>query len=233
MRSLALWALVAATACGAPSNARAEQVVWNFDNTHCIGGFPVQVGGAPALIDGPEGRALQFDGVKDSVLIYGRPLVGAAQFTMEVVFRPEGGKFEQRFMHIAETNPITGEDVHLEGGGDRNPRFMFEVRVTDQGWYLDTFVNSRGGSAPLIFPDKIHELGRWYAAAQTFDGTTYRAYVNGVLQGERTIAFQPHGPGRVRLGARMNSVDFFQGSIAKARFTDHALLPEEMLTIPE
>jgi hypothetical protein len=230
------WVLALTFAVGAASCAtvpdRAEHVTWRFDNTANIGGFQAHVEGSPALVDSPIGKALQFDGVDDTVLIDGRPLVGAEQFTAEVVFRPEGGQFEQRFMHIAQTNPETGEDVQMVAGrGDRNPRFMFEVRVTDQGWYLDTFVNSAAGSKALIFPDKIYPLNRWYTAAQTYDGTTYRAYVNGVLQGESEAAFSPHGPGRVRIGARMNKVDYFTGSIAGARFTERALDPAELLTV--
>lgn len=223
---------------GIAGPARAEQVTWNFDNMDGIGCSRVQVEGTPTLVDGPAGpdgatdRAIQFDGIDDTILIDGRPIAGASQFTIEVAFRPEGGNFEQRFMHIAETDPQTGENVQLEGRGDRNPRLMFEVRVTDGGWYLDTFVNSLAGSRPLIFSDKVYPLGRWFVAAQTYDGITYRSYVNGVLQGESEVAFFPHGPGRVRLGARMNKVDYFEGSIAWARFTDRALPPVELLTIP-
>lgn len=210
----------------------AEQVTWRFDNKHRIGGFPVAVTGDPVIVDGPGGKALRFDGVDDSLLIDGRPVASAAQFTVEVVFRPEGGAFEQRFMHIAETDPATGANVKLEGRGDRNPRLMFEIRVTEKGWYLDTFVNSRAGSKPLIFPDKIHPLGQWFVAAQSYDGKTYRAYVNGMLQGESAVPFSPHGPGRVRIGARMNEIDHFTGSVAMARFTDRALPPADLLTVP-
>jgi len=218
---------------GGVGSVRAEPITWHFDDKSRIGGFVAEVEGDPGIVESPVGRALQFDGVDDSVLIDGRPLVGAVQFTIEVVFRPEGGNFEQRFMHIAETDPLTGQNVRLEGKGDRNPRFMFEVRVTDKGWYLDTFVNSRAGSKPLIFPDKLHPLGRWFAVAQTYDGKTYRAYVDGVLQGEGDVSFLPHGPGRVRVGARMNKVDYFKGSIALARFSDRALSSAELLTVPE
>jgi len=227
-----------ALSSGITGPAHAEQVTWHFDNLDRIGCSPVQVEGPPSLVDGPAGpdgaigRAIQFDGIDDTILIDGRPIAGASNFTIEVAFRPEGGKFEQRFMHIAETDPLTDENVRMEGRGDRNPRLMFEVRVVEDGWYLDTFVNSQAGSQPLIFPDKVYPLGRWYVAAQSYDGTTYRAYVDGILQGESDVAFFPHGPGRVRLGARMNKVDYFLGSIAWARFTDRALPAEELLKIP-
>jgi hypothetical protein len=221
-----VWALL-----GTGGAAGATQTVWHFDNLKRVGGFKVEPEGNLRIVRSPVGKALQFDGKHDSLYIAGRPLVGASTFTVEAIFRPEGGPFEQRFMHIAETDPETGLDAMPGGTRDSNPRFMFEVRVIDNRWYLDTFVNSKAGSRPLIFKDKQFPLNRWYAVAQTYDGKTYRAYVDGVLQGEADVAFTPHGPGHVRIGARMNRIDYFTGSIAEARFTDHALPPEQLLKV--
>ena len=146
-----------------------------------------------------------------------------------MIFKPEGGPFAQRFMHIAETDPATGQDTGPPGGGDTNGRFMFEIRVADGSWYLDTYVQSKAGHQTLIFKDKRFPLGRWYAVAQTYDGKTYRAYVDGELQGEAEVAFAPHGPGHVRVGARMNREYYFTGAIAEARFTDRALGADQLL----
>ena len=209
----------------------AEQVTWNFDNLTRIGGFRAEAEGNPKIISAPGGKALLFDGKGDSLFIDGRPLVAASAFTIEVIVRPDGGAFAQRFFHIAQKDPTTGLDAQPSGTNDPNPRFMFEVRVKDGDWYLDAFVNSAAGSKPLLFMDKPHPIGRWYAVAQTYDGQTYRAYVDGVLQGAADVRFTPHGPGHVRIGARMNHVDYFQGAIARARFTDRALSPEELLKV--
>lgn len=213
--------------------AWAGQVGWRLDNLRRIGGFEVEAEGHPEVIESPAGKAIAFDGTGDSLFVRGRPLVGAAQFTIEAVFRPDGGAAAQRFFHIAETDPATGLDAQPSGTNDPNARFMFEVRVKDGDWYLDSFVRSAAGSRPLLFMDKPHPIGRWYAIAQSYDGKTYRAYVDGVLEGEAEIAFTPHGPGHVRIGARMNRVDYFKGAIARARFTDRALAPREMLTAPK
>lgn len=221
---LALQMLPGGAAC-------AEQVVWKLDNLRRIGGYGVTVQGRPTVVPGPGGRAIRFDG-QDSILIDGRPLIGAPHFTVEVLFRPEDGPFEQRFLHIAETDSQTGRDSAPAGSVDRNARLMFEVRVKNGRWALDTFVNSRAGNRPLLFLDKTQPIGRWYVAAQSYDGTTYRSYVDGVLQSEGPVAFAPLGPGRVRAGARMNLIDHFHGSIAMVRFTDRALSPAEMLRVP-
>jgi hypothetical protein len=214
--------------------AIAEEIVWRFDSLTRIGGMTPKLEGKPALVNSPLGKAVAFNGKDDALLLPGRPLVGAKTFTIEAVFRPDGGDFEQRWMHISETNPATGKDTEGEDGKpaatDGNGRFMFEIRVKDGSWYLDTFVNSKGGSQALIDPAKLHPLDRWYAVAQTYDGHTYRAYVDGVLQGEAVVAnFVPHGPGRVMVGTRMNHVNYFHGAVALARFTDQALAPAQFL----
>ena len=212
--------------------AQAEQAVWRFDNLSRIAGMAPKVEGSPRLVDSPVGKAVQFNGSDTALFFPGRPLVGARTFTIEAVFRPEGGDFQQRWMHVAETDPATGLDANPNGTADPNPRFMFEVRVVKDQWYLDAFVQSKAGSKALAFPEKLHPINQWYAVEQTYDGKTYRAYVNGVLEGEADVAFTPHGPGHMMVGVRMNHVNYFKGSVALARFTDHALAPGEFLKLP-
>jgi len=219
------------TICSSGSWAQ-SQSVWKFDNLFHIAGLVPKVEGQPVLVDSPIGKAVQFNG-KDTALFFDkRPLVGAATFTIEGIIRPEGGDFEQRWLHVVETDPITGLDAAPKGTSDPNPRFMFEVRVKDGNWYLDGFVNSRSGSKALIDPAKLHPVGPWYAVQQTYDGKTYRTYVNGVLESEGEVAFTPHGPGHVMVGVRVNHVNWFKGSVAELRFTDHALKPDEFLKVP-
>ena len=209
------------------------QTVWKFNNLSRIGGVVPKVEGAPQLVDSPVGKAVQFNGADTALFFPARPLVGAKTFTIEAIFRPEGGNLEQRWMHIAETDPKTGLDANPNGVSDPNPRFMFEVRQKDGQWWLDAFVNSKAGSKALIDPTKTHPANQWYAVAQTYDGKTYRSYVNGVLEGEGDVAFTPHGPGHMMVGVRMNHVNWFKGSVAEARFTDHALSPREFLKVPQ
>ena len=228
-----LWTLAAAAIfLVATSSAFAEQSLWRFDNLKRIGGMSPKVEGAPQLVDSPVGKAVQFNGSDTALFFPGRPLVGAKAFTIEAIFRPEGGDFQQRWMHIAETDPKTGLDANPGGTSDPNPRFMFEVRVKDGQWWLDAFVNSAAGSKALIDPKKTHPINQWYAVAQTYDGKTYRSYVNGVLENEAEVGFTPHGPGHMMVGVRINHVNYFTGSVAQARFTTHALKPEELLKVP-
>lgn len=230
--SIALAAFLGASFLATTAMAAPDRV-WKFDNLSKIGGLTPKVEGAPKLVDSPVGKAVQFNGKDDALFFPDRPLVGASTFTIEGIFRPEGGAFEQRWMHIAETDPANGLDAQPSGTADKNPRFMFEVRVKDDNWYLDGFVNSKAGSKALIDPAKTHPVGQWYAVAQTYDGKTYRTYVNGVLENEGDVAFTPHGPGHVMVGVRMNHVNYFHGSVAELRFTDRALKQDEFLKVPK
>jgi hypothetical protein len=214
--------------------AMAKQQVWKFDNLKKIGGIAVKVEGDPKVIASPVGKAVQFNGKDTALFFQGRPLVGAKTFTIEAIFRPDGGAEQQRWMHIAETDPKTGLDANPGGTSDPNPRHMFELRVKGDQWYLDGFVNFKGGSKALMFPDKLHPIGPWYAVAQTYDGKMFRTYVNGELQGEAEVDnYVPQGPGHMMVGTRMNHVNYFNGAVAEARFTDRALTPDEFLKVPK
>lgn len=212
-----------------------NQILWTFDRLDAIGGIKTSVEGAPRVIDTPVGRALEFDGVDDAVWIEQHPLAGAATFTIEAIFRPDGGAVEQRWLHLAERDPKTGllaSADHPTTGQDANSRFLFELRTVGDQWYLDAFVNGPGYSRALMFKDKRHPVGRWHHVAQTYDGRTFRSYVNGALEGEAEIQFTPQGPGATSIGARINRRNYFKGAIRLARFTTRALTPSQFLTVP-
>ena len=230
--SIGIAALLGVLAISASDGWAQEQTLWKFNNLSRIGGLAPKVEGSPALVDSPVGKAVQFNGKDTGLFFPGRPLVGAKTFTIEAVFRPEGGDFQQRWMHIAETDPKTGLDANPGGTADPNPRFMFEVRVVGDQWYLDAYVNSAAGNKALIDPKKLHLINQWYAVEQSYDGKTYRSYVNGVLENEGDVGFTPHGPGHMMVGVRMNHVNYFKGSVAEARFTTRALRPSEFLKVP-
>lgn len=203
-----------------PALAKGHPVIWTFDNLDRIGKLRPQVIGEPKIEDSPVGKAVVFDGVDDAVYLRRHPLAGAAQFTAEAIFRPDGGAFEQRWLHLASDDPAN------------QTRMLFEIRVVGDSWYLDSFVKGQGYSQVLIDPKKLHPIGRWYHVAQTFDGTTYRSYVDGVLECEAKVAgFVPQGPGGTSIGVRYNRVNFFHGAVRSARFTDRALAPAKFLRL--
>jgi len=210
------------------------QVTWTFDRLDRIGGVVAKTEGEPRIIDSPVGKAVLFDGVDDALLVEQHPLAGAETFTIEAIFRPDGGAFEQRWLHLAEIDPKTGLATSAtKVTTEPNARFLFEIRVINENqWYLDAFLNGPGYNKALMFRDKVFPIGRWYHVAAVFDGKIFRSYVNGVLQGEAEVAFKPHLPGRASVGMRMNGVAYFKGAVALARFTPQALPPSAFLKPP-
>ena len=201
-----------------------EQMVWKFDRLDNIGGARTHVEGHPEIISTPAGKAVAFNGVDDALIIDKHPLAGAATFTWDAMFRPDGGAFEQRWMHLSEIDPATGKDS--------DARFLFEIRVEGDKWYLDAFATGPGYKQTLVVPEKTFPVGPWYAVAQSYDGKMYRSYVNGVLQAEAPLDFKPQGPGHASAGMRINRVSYFHGAIMEARFTPRALTPGEFLKVP-
>jgi hypothetical protein len=234
MRVLSLIVItsVIAAAGGPLAQDAARQITWTFDRLDTIGGLPLTVNGSPKVIETPLGKAVEFDGVDDSIYIDQHPLAGAERFTFEAIFRPDGGATEQRWFHLAERNAATGQLVTVTGSStqDANARFLFELRVINGNqWCLDAFVAGPGYSRALLFRDKLHPTGQWYHVASTYDGKMFRSYVNGELQGEAELAFKPQGPGGTSVGTRMNRVNYFKGAVRQARFTPRALTPDQFL----
>jgi hypothetical protein len=200
-----------------------DTTTWTFDNVNRIGGLQTQVLGQPKVIDTPSGKAILFDGQDDAIYVPSHPLAGAATFTWEAIFRPDGGALEQRWFHLAEQNAA---------GEDTGNRMLFEIRVNGDRWYLDSFVASKTGSKALLNRDHLHPVGQWYHVASVYDGKTFRNYVNGVLEGSAEVQFAPQGTGRSSIGVRINKVNYFQGAVRLARFTKRALNVSEFLKIP-
>lgn len=217
--------LVATEGCAAQGTVASSDTIWKFDRLDRIGGVPAHPEGAPKIIETGAGPAVQFDGVKDAIFIDKHPLAGATTWTIEGVFRPDGGPFEQRWMHLAEVDPKTGQET--------GTRFLFEIRVKDDRWYLDAFTTGQGYKITLIDPSKTFALGRWYRVAMTYDGKTFKSYVDGVEQAEAPLSYKPQGEGHSSVGTRINRVNYFRGALFEARFTPRALSPDEFMPLPQ
>lgn len=206
-------------------------IFWRFDNVEHIGGHRVKAEGSPRQIRTPAGTAIEFDGTDDALFIPAHPLTGATSFTFEAIFRPDGGNFEQRWFHLAQSDPEASGGVYppVQASG---PRFLFEIRVTDRTWYLDAFTAGPGYSKTLIAPEHRFQVSRWYHVAQTYDGHTYRSYVDGQLQAESPLVFVPQGPGYASVGTRINRRNYFRGAVYSARFTRRALAPQQFMKVP-
>ena len=196
------------------------QTIWKIDSLERIGGHKVTVEGAPKVIQTPAGKAVEFHSGKDALFLDLHPLEGALTFTWEVIFRPDsGGPAEQRFFHFQTRNEDT--------------RMLFELRVRDGQWFIDTYVHSGAVGQTLMNTGHMHTLDQWHHAAAVYDGSEYRNYVDGVLERSAPVKLGPQGPGTTSIGTRINRRDYFKGAILMTRMTRRALRPEEFLKLPK
>lgn len=215
---LAAWLL----ACGTAH----AQGVWRFDRTDSLGGHPTKVLGTPQVIQTPLGKAVQFNGKSDALLVDTHPLSGAQTWTWEMIFRPDAdGAQAQRVFHLQVRDPATGKDIP--------DRMLFEIRIVNGGWCLDSFATAAGEHATLLNCDKTHPFGPFYRVTAVYDGATLKNYVADEEQGEAPVKLVPQGPGHSSAGVRIDLRDWFKGAIYEARFTPRALPPGEFLQLPK
>jgi len=223
-RIFAALILLAAPLAFAQGTTPASQT-WRFDRLDRIGGHPTQVLGHPRVIDTEYGKAVEFNGVDDGLFVDDHPLAGASTYTWEVIFRPDAdGPEAQRFFHLAEQDPATGTDT--------GNRMLFEIRIVDGQWCLDSFASSGANTRTLLNCKLLHPLGKWYRVTAVYDGKTLRNYVDGELQGEGSLDLKPQGHGHSSIGVRINKVYWFKGAVLMARMTPRALPQDEWLKMP-
>jgi len=199
------------------SQNETRSIVWDVDNLESIGGYEITVLGTPQVIETSDGKALEFNGAGDGLIIEALPLAGAEAFTLEIIFRPDpGGLAAPRLLHMQEQ-------------GSKH-RVLIETRLTDDGlWYLDTYVNSAKDSHTIIDTQKTHPMGEWYNATLVCSGWQMRHYVNGVEEMSAPLVLAPLGNGKTSIGVRMNKICWFKGAIRKIRFTPNVIRPEKFL----
>jgi hypothetical protein len=209
----------------APHPQAPQQQTWQFDRLDSIGGYPTHVLGHPQTIDTPAGKAIQFNGVDDGIFVDDHPLAGASTYTWEVIFRPDAdGAEAQRFFHLQEQDPATGMDTMN--------RMLFEIRIVNGQWCLDSFASSGESTRTLLNCKLLHPLGRWYRVTAVYDGKMLRNYVGDEPEGEGPLDLKPQRPGRSSIGVRINQVYWFKGAVLLARMTPWVLKPDEFLQLP-
>lgn len=209
-----------------PAGSAAMPTVWRFDNVASVGGNAAEVLGHPAVIETAIGKVVQFNGVDDALLMKVHPLAGAETWTWEMIFRPDAdGKAEQRVFHLQSVDPATGTDA-------ANERMLFEIRIREGKWCLDSFATVGGQSRALLNCEKVYPFGRWYRVTTVYDGTTLRNYVGDELQGEGPLTIPAARPGRSSVGTRINLRDYYKGAMYAARFTRSALKVGEFMQMP-
>lgn len=184
------------------------------ENDGAFPGARLEKFGAPKVEkDSKLGAVLVFDGKQDALVVHRNPVQGDKAFTVEILFQPSaGGPKEQRFFHV--------QDV-------RERRLLCETRLDDKSqWCLDSHLfESQKVYTTLIDFKKVCPPDAWYWVATVFEGGKVKNYINGVLQNEGQLAFNPMEEGRFSLGMRLNQVHWFKGKVRELRFHHEALKP--------
>jgi hypothetical protein len=228
MRRLHVVGVVVAFALcvGGRAQEAPKQVVWRFEDTASLGGHATKVLGHPKVIATPMGKAIAFNGVDDALFAAVHPLAGAETWTWEMIFKPDAdGGAEQRIFHLQSIDPATGEDVPQE-------RMLFEIRIRDGQWCLDSFATSGGQSKALLNCEKKYPFGKWYRVTTVYDGKMLKNYVGDELQGEGEVHLIPQRSGHFSVGVRINLKDYYKGTIYSTRFTRSALEVGEFMKMP-
>lgn len=187
--------------------------VWRLEDAAKVGGHVTTVYGEPQVATEAGSKALIFNGTSDGLLVPVNPLAGWAQFTVEVLIKPDGvGVEEQRFMHIQDS---------------REARIMIETRVyKNKQWALDTYLFAdRNNNRPLLDKTMLHPTDQWHWVALVYDGKKMTNYINGVKELEGEVAFPPMLTGQLSIGVRQNLVYWYKGAIREVRFHPTALAP--------
>jgi len=130
------------------------------------------------------GTALEFDGNGDYVTMGAAPALGATAFTLEGWFKRTG----TGATGSSGSGGVVGIPLICKGrgeadGNNRDCNYFFCIRGTDNVLAADFEDTASGGNHPVA-GSTIIQLGVWYHAAATYDGTTWRLYLNGQLERE-------------------------------------------------
>jgi len=209
---------------------------WSFDacDLHDSGPNGFNAGtfiGNPMCVQGAQGFAFEFYGA-DFIRIPDVP-VSPTQHSYALWFRPA-----QDLNSNSPRQDLLYADVDL----DVILQTLGRPHIT-----LNHDADGKIGFHPHIIPDNggkpatsnaiesstnTWQANRWYHAAFTWDGATFRTYIDGVLEQTFTL---PSGVSNVYegivLAVRGNEEFFFSGSLDEVRMYDRVLTPDEVLEL--
>jgi len=222
------WALNEGAGAGAGNS------VANGANGTLTGGAAWSVDSTVPLL---AANALRFGGSPTGYVTFGDPAaLDLAQFTVECWFRRDGAGTP----NSTGGSGVTAVPLIAHGGPEAetpaNVNMNYFLGIRSDGLLCADFEEGAAGSSPgLNHPvsgTTVISNGVWYHAAATYDGTTWRLYLNGNLEGTLAVG-QPVESGTIQhasLGTTLQSNGlppassslWFNGAIDEARIWDSA-----------
>ena len=210
------------TLLSAHSSKKSE--TWEIDNLQEIGGHSVTVYGNPQVVDTEIGKAIQFDGDGDMLIVDGNPIGEAKEFTVEVVIKPDASfpnNIAPRFIHIENRRKGVGR------------RLMVELRVNEKNMcYMDAFLQTDIEKLALIDETLVHPTNEWLHVAVSYKDNVLTTYFNGQKELTGQISYKEiimNSGGEVGIGGRMNKKYWFSGLIKTLKVTHSALEPKDFI----
>jgi hypothetical protein len=201
-----------------------SSVVWNLDNLSSIGGYQLTVAGSPTLREFDFGKAIEYDGIDDGLIVQGCPIDTSAAFTVELCFKPSAAypqNVEQRFLHIQQPQR------------DRR-RVMVELRlIKNNEWFIDTHIRADSSFLTCLAEKFPHPVEQWYHVAFVCDNGVAKHYVNGIEEMGGAVPYIPVNDAHVALGMRMNRKWFFKGAIRSVAMTRRPMNPAEFILLSQ
>src|SRR3989454_8408132 len=193
---------------------------------------PTWVAGNPFPSPPPINNALQFNGSSQYVTFGAAPTLGAPNFTLETWFNWTGGGVTTSTGSGGLENATAAIPLVTNG------RAEAEGSNVDMNYFLGIsggklaadFEEGPGGPGPLgqnhpVIGNATVTTNAWHHAAATYDGGTWRLYLDGVL--DKTLAVTGNPTPRsdsiqhAALGSALNSTGvaagFFAGTLDEAR----------------
>lgn len=191
-------------------------------------------GAGPACDGAPtvDTTALVLDGVDDYVTMGVAPELGLEQFTVEAWVRRDGkGVTAGTGVGGLQLVPIAGKGRGESDGSNLDCNYAFgfvgDVLGAD---FEDT---ATGLNHPIVGSGAV-TMGVWHHVAASYDGSTWRLYLDGNLDAEKAADATPRADSiqHFGIGAALDSTGTpagaLEGAIDEVRVWDHARTPEEI-----
>ncbi|BCU76364.1 Ig-like domain-containing protein [Luteolibacter sp. LG18] len=206
-----------------------------IDNLGGIGASAVST----ILVQPPAGTdGVYFDGVNDYATFGTNAALGLRTFTLETWFKRDGAGTPAG----SGSGGVSAIPLIAKGRGENddntlNCNYLFGIRASD-GVLCADFEEGPDGTTPgLNHPvagQTPVQTGVWQHAAVTYDGTTWRLYLNGNPEGELAVGQPPawNSIQHAALAAALNSTGVpegsFQGVLDETRIWNRARTVDEI-----